>query len=78
MPMYEYECRKCGKTFDHLARSMAARDEVVACPSCGGKQTARKLSVFAVGAGAAKPAARGPMPGCCACGREPGSCGMNG
>ncbi len=76
MPIYEYECRRCGKGFEHLARLTAARDDAVPCPACGARETTRKFSVFAVGVAEARPA-QGAMPGWCACGREPGSCAIN-
>jgi putative FmdB family regulatory protein len=34
MPTYEYECKKCGNTFD-LFQSMAD-EPVKICPTCGG------------------------------------------
>ena len=46
MPIYEYKCRKCGKTFDVLFRS---RDEkvAVACPECKSTRTRKLMSTFA-------------------------------
>jgi putative FmdB family regulatory protein len=76
MPIYEYECKKCGASFEHLAASMNHADEAVQCPSCHARQTKRKISVFAVAAadagGASAEAAPGGM---CGCGRMKGSCG---
>ena len=63
MPMYEYQCAKCGHDFEHLAKSMT-QTETVACPACGSQRTQRQLSVFAVGAAASKPARRAPCAGC--------------
>jgi putative FmdB family regulatory protein len=51
MPFYEYHCDACKADFDHMA-SMKARDQKVACPQCGSRKTARKLSAPAVGAAA--------------------------
>lgn len=73
MPMYEYTCEKCHKSFDHLARSMNS-DEKVKCPQCGSTQTARALSVFAVGSAGTKRSAS-ESPGCPRCGGD-GPCGM--
>jgi putative FmdB family regulatory protein len=77
MPMYEYECRKCKKSFDKLLRSMSASNESekVECPGCGSKQTQRKLSVVAVGSAAAK-SAPAPQGGCGRCG-GPGPCAFD-
>ena len=79
MPIYEYHCQECDKPFDHLAKSMAASDDKVACPVCGSKKTGRKMSVFAVnGAASTAPSAGGHThSGMCGCGKRPGSCGMN-
>ncbi len=76
MPIYEYQCKKCGDKFEKLIRSMSEEPKVD-CPKCGSGQTARALSVFAVGAeGAGKSAGAAPeMPMCGRCG-GPGSCGM--
>jgi len=42
MPIYEYECRQCEKTFEILQRA----DEKVSCPSCGSGRLKKLLSVF--------------------------------
>ena len=77
MPIYEYTCKACHKTFDQLVRSMssAEADEKVACPECGSKKTARAMSVFAVGAEGSR-ASAGSAPMCGRCGGAEGSCGM--
>jgi putative FmdB family regulatory protein len=74
MPIYEYQCKTCGERFEKLVRSMGDSSPV-ACAKCGSEQTARTLSVFAVGAeGAAKSApSGGPMCGRCG---GPGPCAM--
>jgi putative FmdB family regulatory protein len=77
MPMYEFHCDACDTVFDHRT-SMGARDEKVACPKCGSRKTGRKLSVVAVGAGAAKSPGEGgghAHSGMCGCGKPRGSCG---
>ena len=77
MPIYEYVCEKCEHEFDHLAKSMAARNEAVACPKCGSKKTGRKLSVCAVKGDSPRAAAASTghvhSGGCC-CGNPHGSC----
>ncbi len=75
MPIYEYTCKSCDKTFDHLARTMATNDAGVACPKCGSTQTARALSVFAVGGPAEQKSSSPAGPGCGRCG-GPGPCAM--
>jgi putative FmdB family regulatory protein len=43
MPIFEYHCGSCGGDFDLLVRS----DTSIACPECGSKKLAKKLSSFA-------------------------------
>ncbi|MBN1863254.1 MAG: zinc ribbon domain-containing protein [Dehalococcoidales bacterium] len=46
MPIYEYECLKCGVRFE-LRRSMADSDRKAECPQCGAQITRRIFSIFA-------------------------------
>jgi len=39
MPMYDYECKACGHTFETIARV----DETPPCPSCGKSETERLM-----------------------------------
>lgn len=43
MPIYEYECRRCGNDFEKLVLS-SETDEDVSCPCCGGKDIRRRVS----------------------------------
>jgi putative FmdB family regulatory protein len=77
MPLFEYECRGCGKQFEHLTRG----GEPPTCKFCQGTDLQKLLSVFAVSSGGtgSDPA---PFPASGACGscgdpRGPGSCSMN-
>ncbi len=36
MPIYEYECKKCGKISEFI-KSIKSSDKVEICPDCGGK-----------------------------------------
>jgi putative FmdB family regulatory protein len=45
MPIYEYECTKCGAKFE-LRRSIADNDDEIRCPRCGAEQPRRVFSVF--------------------------------
>jgi putative FmdB family regulatory protein len=74
MPIYEYACKSCEAKFEKLVRSMSSQEKVP-CPSCGSTQTARALSVFAVGAEGAK-SVPASAPGCGRCG-GPGPCAMD-
>ncbi len=75
MPIYEYVCESCNKKFDHLARTMSG-DHKTSCPECGSVNTARTLSVFAVGADSGGKAGESSDPMCGRCGGAPGSCAM--
>jgi len=71
MPIYEYECRGCGKPFELLIRSSDEEDRK-RCPHCGSGKADRRLSVFAARGEAAGPA---PASGCGRCGDPQGPCG---
>ncbi len=67
MPIYEYECTKCGHVFEELRR-MSAREEPATCPECGERAEVR-LSTFAAH-GESSSSSTGAAPGC-ACGSGP-------
>ncbi len=46
MPMYEYECRDCGRKFEWLTFNTK---EKVVCRGCESSNVEKMLSVFAVG-----------------------------
>ena len=48
MPLYEYQCRKCGKTFEVLRRMQDA-DNALECPKCRSRKVERQFSTFASG-----------------------------
>ena len=48
MPIYEYQCRKCGHSYEEL-RSMKDADETRKCPKCGASKVERQFSTFAAG-----------------------------
>ncbi|MBN1675202.1 MAG: zinc ribbon domain-containing protein [Kiritimatiellae bacterium] len=43
MPIYEYECKKCGAVFE-LIRSFGASDVDVKCAQCGSPRILRLIS----------------------------------
>jgi putative FmdB family regulatory protein len=71
MPLFEYECRGCGRRFEYLTR----HGESPHCPACNGQELEKQLSVFAVSAPSASPApiAAGAC-GRCGDPRGPGAC----
>jgi putative FmdB family regulatory protein len=44
MPIYEYECRGCGREFEQLVRT----GDTPACPSCQSQDLQRLLSLASV------------------------------
>lgn len=48
MPVYAYVCNNCSATTE-LIRPIAHMDNIAACHRCGGTNTRRTLSMFAVG-----------------------------
>ena len=72
MPIYEYQCGKCGSGFETLVRSAAAPAPV--CPDCGSKKVAKQFSSFSasVATGKADSCSMGRCPsGACAGGGCP-------
>lgn len=53
MPIFEYQCEKCGKSFEKIHLSVESSEAGAACPKCDSKKTKKKLSRFAV-AGSSK------------------------
>ncbi|HXF81895.1 MAG TPA: zinc ribbon domain-containing protein [bacterium] len=45
MPIYEFLCRVCGRSFEDLVRYEAIGE--VRCPHCGSAELTRKVSRFA-------------------------------
>jgi len=50
MPIYEYQCLDCGRTFSRLSRSVQSSEEspAIPCPECGSENTQRIVSNVAV------------------------------
>ncbi|MBD3321411.1 MAG: zinc ribbon domain-containing protein [Chitinivibrionales bacterium] len=44
MPIFEYNCRNCGKEFEELVSFSGSGS--IACPQCSSKNTQKKMSVF--------------------------------
>ncbi len=75
MPLYEYKCEKCDKSFEILQKS---NNEKAVCPNCGGTSLEKLFSVFASGStssgngGIPSPSPGGCAPGGCGCGSNMG------
>ena len=50
MPLYEYQCQKCGKDFTLLQSSSVNKEETV-CSHCGSEGVKHKFSTFAANTG---------------------------
>ena len=46
MPIYEYRCEKCDKTFEEFEIAPASGNAGRECPACGSKKTKRVVSAF--------------------------------
>lgn len=75
MPLYEYECKRCGAQFEQLIFNHHTK---VVCQSCGDERVIRRLSTFAiVSTGISSKAAMESGP-CGTCGApQRGMCQMN-
>ena len=49
MPMFEFVCRDCKRSFEELMTFAQMENGEAACPHCGSKEVERKLSTFATG-----------------------------
>lgn len=45
MPIYEYECKKCGKVFEIYQR-LSEKSEDIKCPACGARKPEKRVSSF--------------------------------
>lgn len=64
MPIYSYECKKCGAHFQTLVRS----GDEPACPTCGAAELEQQLSLIA------SPARGGDNDAAPSCGADGGAC----
>jgi putative FmdB family regulatory protein len=73
MPIFEYRCRECGKTFETIVHGSNPK---TVCKSCGSKKVEQLLSVFAVAGGSSTSTTTAAEPGPCPCGSpRRGMCG---
>jgi putative FmdB family regulatory protein len=50
MPIYTYECKNCGQTFE-LLTGVGKGEQEVRCKRCKSKNVVRTFSVFNIGSG---------------------------
>ena len=73
MPLFEYLCQDCGRSFEKI---VPRYDSPADCIHCNSRRVEKQLSVFAVAGGDSRESAS-QGPGCGRCGAaEPGMCGM--
>ncbi|MFC1554827.1 FmdB family zinc ribbon protein [candidate division KSB1 bacterium] len=48
MPMYEFQCKKCGERFEELFLSSSSSLEDIECPACSAKKPEKLISASAV------------------------------
>lgn len=66
MPLYEYVCDECSRSFEKLVRAWG---EAVTCPHCQSAAVEKQLSSFAFkGGGVASPGSSCCNRGGCGCG----------
>jgi len=76
MPIYEYHCKDCNKTFEEIVASSATSNP--ACPACSSRNTEKLMSriggINMVTGGHNACPSGGKCPGESACGCGPGGC----
>ncbi len=74
MPIFEYHCNKCGKTFEELV--WGDRNRAIPCPHCGNQSTEKLISVIggiAMGK-SGTPACTSSCPSASSCASSGGGC----
>lgn len=49
MPVFDYKCENCGKTFEEFVISYSTQDSEVKCPFCGEHRAKKMISAPLVG-----------------------------
>lgn len=77
MPVFDYSCSECGKTYDVYHKSREVAEDVV-CPQCGSTEHKKLFSAAMVSMGGKAASSSASQPscemggGCCG-----GACGLN-
>ena len=61
MPLYEFTCERCGKSFEEL-KSLSEREDPASCPDCGA-EAKRQMSAFAMVSGSGHSTSCAPSSG---------------
>ncbi|MGC9363132.1 MAG: FmdB family zinc ribbon protein [Fidelibacterota bacterium] len=51
MPVFDYECKHCGKVFEELIFSSSTPDSEIQCPACGHYESQRRMSAPSISGG---------------------------
>ena len=51
MPIFDYECKHCGKIYEELVLSSSIPDSDIECPECGEHQSVRRMSAPSISTG---------------------------
>lgn len=62
MPIYEYQCGKCGHCFEQI-QGVSEKEPETLCPKCGSTKTEKVLSTFSCG-GSREIDVKAPSGGC--------------
>jgi putative FmdB family regulatory protein len=63
MPIYEYTCKACDRSFEELVMRRSDEDEV-RCPACKGRRVEKKISRPAAARSSADGGGAAPSAGC--------------
>ena len=69
MPIYSFNCQKCGKNFDLLVGVTREKTEIK-CPHCGSRDVKKNLTAFGIG-GSNDSSSRDSSGGSCSLGTCP-------
>lgn len=72
MPIYDYRCDECGKTYDVFHKVREVNEDII-CPSCGSERHTRLISAPSIKVGPSADEVPSCADGNC-CG---GACGIN-
>jgi putative FmdB family regulatory protein len=76
MPVYDYRCTDCNKTYDVFHKGKEVVEDVV-CPSCGSTRHKKLMSVPVVSMGSSSSASDYSGDSSCDSGCCGGACGIN-
>jgi len=51
MPVFDYECKHCGRIYEELVTSSSTPDSDIECPECGEHQSVRRMSAPSISTG---------------------------